>query len=249
MNKRAGCKQILRSRTSVWYNQQVRQARKGRSVKAGEAYKRQRQRMVEQQLKRRGITDPRVLAAMARVPRHAFVPRVAEPVAYADAALPIGHGQSISQPYIVALMAEAARIGPEDRVLEIGTGSGYGAAVLACLAKEVYSIEREQQLLEEARERLAALEFHNVHLRCGDGTQGWPEHAPYDAILVTAAAPAVPPPLMAQLAEGGRLVIPIGPRSSQTLMRFTHHGERVEEEALVEVRFVPLIGAHGFADD
>lgn len=205
--------------------------------------------MVEQQLKRRGISDPRVLAAMARVPRHAFVPKVAEPVAYADAALPIGHGQSISQPYIVALMAEAAQIGPEDRVLEIGTGSGYGAAVLACLAKEVYSIERQRELLEEARERLAALGYHNVHLTCGDGTTGWPEHAPYDAILVTAAAPDVPAPLAEQMVEGGRLVIPIGTRSGQTLMRFTYHADGVEEEPLVEVRFVPLIGEHGFADD
>jgi len=205
--------------------------------------------MVEQQLKRRGISDPRVLAAMAQVPRHLFVPTVAKPVAYADAALPIGYGQSISQPYIVALMAEAAQIGPEDRVLEVGTGSGYGAAVLACLAHEVYSIERQRELLEEAQERLTALGYHNVHLAYGDGTAGWPEHAPYDAIIVTAAAPDVPAPLAEQMAPGGRLVIPIGTRNNQTLMRFTFKDDRVEKEALVEVRFVPLIGEHGFSND
>ena len=232
----------------MWYNERGG-AEKGHRVSGQEAYRRQRRRMVEQQLKRRGIADPRVLAAMARVPRHVFVPKAVKPMAYADAALPIGYGQSISQPYIVALMAEAAQIDAEDRVLEIGTGSGYGAAVLACLAKEVYSIERQRALLEEAQERLAALGFHNVHLTCGDGTVGWPEHAPYDAILVTAAAPGVPAPLAHQVAEGGRLVIPIGTRSSQTLMRFTYRGDHVKEEALVEVRFVPLIGAHGFVED
>ncbi len=209
-------------------------------------YAEQRRRMVEEQLKRRGIYDPRVLEAMATVPRHLFVPPAMQSAAYADAALPIGYGQTISQPYVVALMVQEARIGPEDRVLEVGTGSGYSTAVLACLAGEVYSIERHRKLFDEARERLASLGCCNVHLRHGDGTMGWPEHAPYDAIIVTAAAPEVPEPLKQQLAEGGRLMIPIGTRDSQVLMRLIRRGDRIERRALGEVRFVPLIGEHGF---
>jgi protein-L-isoaspartate(D-aspartate) O-methyltransferase len=202
--------------------------------------------MVAEQLKRRGIYDPRVLEAMATVPRHLFVPPDIQSAAYADAALPIGYGQTISQPYVVALMLQEARVGPQDRVLEVGTGSGYSTAVLAHLAREVYSIERHKTLFEEARERLTSLGYRNVHLRHGDGTMGWPEHAPYDAIIVTAAAPEVPEPLKEQLAEGGRLVIPIGTRDSQVLVRLIRRGDRIERRTLGEVRFVPLIGEHGF---
>jgi protein-L-isoaspartate(D-aspartate) O-methyltransferase len=209
-------------------------------------YAAKRRQMVEQQLKRRGIHDPRVLEAMYMVPRHAFVAAHAQPEAYADSALPIGHGQTISQPYVVALMTEAAQIEPGDKVLEIGAGSGYGAAVLSQLAGEVYTIERYRELAEGARERLQELGYRNIHVIHSDGSEGWPEEAPYDAIIVAAAAPDVPQPLLDQLVDGGRLIVPIGSRTYQTLVRVIRHGDNIHRESLTEVRFVPLIGEYGW---
>ncbi len=209
-------------------------------------YQEKRQSMVERQLRRRGIHDPSVLDAMATVPRHAFVPQHTRQAAYADSALPIGQGQTISQPYVVALMTEAAQIEAGDKVLEIGTGSGYGAAVAAEIAGEVYTIERHRQLADEARRRLEELGYDNVHVIHADGSEGWPAEAPYDAIIVTAAAPDLPEPLIEQLADGGRLVIPEGTRHSQTLVRATRRGDKVHRESLSPVRFVPLVGEHGW---
>ena len=211
---------------------------------------RRRGRMVETQIERRGIKDERLLAALRRVPRDAFVPEQLREFAYDDTALPIGGGQTISQPYVVALMIEAAEVGPEDRVLEIGTGSGYAAAVLGLLAREVWTIERRQPLAETAERRLARLGHANVHFRRGDGTEGWPEAAPFDAILVTAGGPEIPRPLLAQLAPGGRLVIPVGARrEGQRLVRVVRpeDGEPREED-LGLVAFVPLVGAHGWPE-
>lgn len=206
----------------------------------------ERARMVETQIAARGVVDPRVLAAMRTVPREDFVPPEQAARAYDDTALPIAAEQTISQPYVVALMCEAAEIGPGDRVLEIGTGSGYGAAVLRELAREVFTIERLEALAEVAAKRLG--DRRNLTVRVGDGTLGLPESAPYDAILVTAGGPDVPPALLSQLAIGGRLVIPIGATlSAQSLIRFRRTGpNRIEREDLGEVRFVPLIGAHGW---
>ncbi|HVY80266.1 MAG TPA: protein-L-isoaspartate(D-aspartate) O-methyltransferase [Steroidobacteraceae bacterium] len=210
-----------------------------------------RQRMVETQIARRGVRNPRVLEAMATVPREAFVaPEVAE-FAYEDAPLPIGAGQTISQPYVVALMIDAAEIEPGERVLEVGTGSGYAAAVMSRIAAEVYTIERHESLACAAAQRLAALTYDNVHVRTGDGTQGWPENAPFDAILVAAAAPQVPGTLKAQLAIGGRLIIPVGTAPGmQTLRKITRVGEGAyEDDTLGGVAFVPLIGEHGWKED
>ncbi len=208
-----------------------------------------RQVMIDRHLRDRGIEDPRVLAAMAAVPREAFVAPELAAFAYDDRPLPIAAGQTISQPYIVALMAEALQLRPGDRVLEIGTGSGYGAAVLAHLASHVDTIERLPSLADTARARLAALGHANVFVRCGDGTLGWIEHAPYDGIVVTAAGPGLPPTLCDQLAVGGRLVMPVGSRDDQELVRLTRvaaHDYRREE--LGGVIFVPLVGAQGWAD-
>jgi protein-L-isoaspartate(D-aspartate) O-methyltransferase len=202
--------------------------------------------MVERQLAARGITDSRVLAAMERVPREAFVPPELAEYAYDDSPLPIGEGQTISQPYIVALMAEAAHIGPGARVLEVGTGSGYAAAVLAELAASVVSIERHAALAEKARAALMELGYGNVEVIEGDGSRGVPERAPYDAILVAAGAPAPPDSLKRQLAEGGRLVIPINVDSHQELRVITRRGDSYEEEDLGAVRFVPLLGEEGW---
>lgn len=211
---------------------------------------RERARMVEAQLAGRGIKDPRVLAAFRDVPREAFVEERLVENAYDDSPLEIGGGQTISQPYVVALTAEALQLRERDRVLDVGTGSGYAAAILSRLVAKVFSIERIPALAETATERLARLGFANVIVRCGDGTLGWEEHAPYDAIAVAAAAPRVPPPLVRQLALGGRLVIPVGEEeSSQVLMRVTREGEeQFREEKLLEVRFVPLIGERGWAE-
>ena len=200
--------------------------------------------MVDQQIAARGITDPRVLEALLAVPREAFVPEALAGFAHDDSPLPIGLEQTISQPYIVALSAAALRLQGFERVLEIGTGSGYGAAILGRLAREVFSVERLAPLLETARARLRALGCPNVQVRHGDGTLGWPEFAPYDAISVTACGPRVPPALLEQLAPGGRLVMPVGPSAqSQLLMRVTREGpERFREEALEEVRIVPQDG-------
>ena len=201
-----------------------------------------REEMVERQIAARGITDPRVLAAFRAVPRERFVPDHLQSSAYADGALPIACGQTISQPYIVALMIDAARIGPESRVLEVGAGSGYAAALLGRLAGEVVAIERIPELAEAASARLQALGIANVTIGTADGTRGWPERAPYDAILVAATAAAAPKALLDQLAEGGTLVIPLGsPALGETLVRITRRGDRFEREALGAVRFVPLI--------
>ncbi len=201
-----------------------------------------RRRMVREQIERRGVRDGRVLAAMAGVPRHLFVPEALRERAYEDGPLPIGGGQTISQPYIVAFMTEAARPGPGDRVLEVGTGSGYQAAVLASIVAHVYTIEIRPELAQEARARLAALGYRNVTVRVGDGHAGWPEEAPFDAIVVTAAPEVVPPALVGQLASGGRLVIPIGSEDQQ-LVRLTRTAEGVERETLLPVRFVPMTGS------
>ena len=208
----------------------------------------ERDRMVAGQIAARGVEDPLVLDAMRAVPREDFVPADLAEYAYEDGPLPIGHGQTISQPYIVAVMTEAARVRPGDRVLEIGTGSGYGAAVLSEIAGEVYTVERIEGLADSARDRLAALGYGNVHVRCGDGTLGWAEHAPYDAIIVTAGGPTVPPALLAQLKPGGRLVMPLGsePRA-QRLIRSTRTGpETYTQDDLEWVAFVPLIGEQGW---
>jgi protein-L-isoaspartate(D-aspartate) O-methyltransferase len=201
-----------------------------------------RQAMVARQLQRRDITDPRVLVAMGTVPRHRFVPAGLSSRAYGDYPLPIGEDQTISQPYIVALMTQWAEVAPGDRVLEVGTGSGYQAAVLAELTEQVFSIEIRPELARQAAARLKDLGYGRVQVRSGDGYQGWPEAAPFDAILVTAAAARVPPALAAQLKEGGRLVIPLGPPGgAQTLMRYRRVQGKLVEEANLPVRFVPLV--------
>ena len=210
--------------------------------------------MVDEQLAARGIVDPRVLDAFRRVPREKFIPVPMDPglsarhaeVAYADEPVAIGLGQTISQPYIVALTAAALTLSGSERVLEVGTGSGYAAAILSLLAREVFTIERMPALAHVAKDRLARLGYGNVTVIEGDGTLGWQEHAPYDAIAVAAAGPKVPPPLLAQLAVGGRLVVPVGDKT-QTLVRITRESAiRYREEELSDVRFVRLIGAEGF---
>jgi protein-L-isoaspartate(D-aspartate) O-methyltransferase len=214
-----------------------------------DGFEQQRREMVERQLAARGISDPLVLAAMSKVPRERFVPPELAKAAHDDRPLPIGEGQTISQPYIVALMAEAAGLGPGKRVLEVGAGSGYAAAVLAETGAEVFAIERVEKLVEDARERLAALGYGEIRLECADGSIGWPEEAPFDAILVAAASPRVPLALKRQLAEGGRLVLPVG-RFPQQLMRITRTGkDEWREEALCDVTFVPLIGEEGWTGD
>jgi protein-L-isoaspartate(D-aspartate) O-methyltransferase len=200
-----------------------------------------RERMVQTQIEARGVTDVRVLAAMRAVPRHELVPEELREHAYEDHPLPIGHGQTISQPYVVAVMSEALDLDASERVLEVGTGSGYQAAVLGHLAKEVYSIEIVEPLAVSAQADLARLGYGNVHVRHGDGYRGWPEHAPFDAIVVTAAPDHVPQPLVEQLALGGRLVIPVG-TGVQELLRITRDETGVHEERLLGVRFVPMTG-------
>ncbi len=213
-------------------------------------FKTLRQQMVQYQLAARGLTDERVLNALAVVPREAFVPEDLMPHAYEDRPLPIEASQTISQPYIVGLMTAALELQSDDRILEIGTGSGYAAAVLAEICAEVYTVERHRQLAESARERLAALGYDNVHVKQGDGTLGWPEHAPYDGIIVAAGAPKIPEPLTEQLAIGGRLVIPVGPTlETQELLRVRRTGENsFEQDDLGAVRFVPLIGEAGWRE-
>src|SRR5262245_62532389 len=208
-------------------------------------------RMVRRQMAGRGIGDLRVLAAMEKVPREAFLPDAMREFAYEDTPLPIEEGQTISQPYIVACMAEAAHIAANDRVLEIGAGSGYAAAVLGELAQQVFTIERHPALADLARARLGQLGYRNVEVRTGDGTLGWPEQAPFDAIIATAGGPRIPDTLREQLALGGRLVMPVGEtKSVQTLIRLTRTGARTfHREELEEVRFVPLIGEQGWTDD
>lgn len=207
----------------------------------------ERKHMVEWQLAARGISDPRVLNAFLQVPREAFLPGNLRESAYDDNALPIGDGQTISQPYIVALTIEALHIGPNDRVLEIGTGSGYAAALLSQIAKQVYSVERIEALATLASERLKALGLNNVTVLCGDGTLGWPEYAPFNGIAVAAGGPEAPQALQEQLAPNGRLVIPIGSQHEQLLTRITREApDRFRSENLAGVHFVPLIGAQGW---
>jgi protein-L-isoaspartate(D-aspartate) O-methyltransferase len=205
-----------------------------------------RNRMVEQQIRARGVADPRVLAALRLVPRHRFVPENLWSQAYGDYPLPIGEDQTISQPYIVALMTAILELQETDRVLEVGTGSGYQAAILAELAAAVFSIDRKGGLADQARSILDSLGYRNIRIRVGDGTLGWPEEAPFDGILVTAGAPQVPRPLVEQLAGGGRLVIPVGDRFTQTLTCVRQTGEGLKIEYYGGCRFVRLIGKYGW---
>jgi protein-L-isoaspartate(D-aspartate) O-methyltransferase len=201
----------------------------------------QRERMVQQQLKARGIKDERVLAVMAKVPREEFVPADARVEAYGDGPLPIGYDQTISQPYVVAFMTEQLRPKPTDRVLEIGTGSGYQAAILAVLVADVYTIEIIQPLAKIAEATLQRLGYTNVHLKVGDGYQGWPEEAPFDAIIVTCAPDKIPQPLVDQLKDGGRMVIPVGERFAQQLYLLEKKDGQLKESVTLPVRFVPML--------
>jgi protein-L-isoaspartate(D-aspartate) O-methyltransferase len=201
----------------------------------------QREEMVRTQLAARGIRDVRVLDAMRNVPRHEFVPETFWQDAYEDHPLPIGEGQTISQPYIVAAMLEHLALQATDRVLEVGTGSGYVTALLSLLCAEVYSVERHAELAASAESTLHRLEYRNVKIRVGDGSQGWAEHAPFDAILVSAATPGMPPALFAQLREGGRMMVPIGPPSSQELQLISKVSGKPEARVLEGCRFVPLV--------
>lgn len=205
--------------------------------------------MVERQLRRRGVPDERVLAAMSRVPREQFVPDSVRAYAYADDALPIGQGQTISQPFVVATICSLLALDGFERVLDVGTGSGYQAAVLADLAAEVVTIERIQELAETARAALAAAGCRNVEVRVGDGSLGVPERAPFDAIAVAAATPTVPPALYEQLAEGGRIVVPRGSRDGQELVLVVRTADGPVERAVLPVRFVPLLGDEGFGEN
>ena len=209
-------------------------------------FERARARMVEEQLAGRGISDPRVLAAMAKVERHQFVEDALRVRAYDDKPLPIGEHQTISQPFMVGLMTQALELRGEERVLEVGTGCGYQAAVLAELAANVFSIERITALSTAARRLLDRLEYFNVAIRVGDGTLGWAEEAPFDAIVVGAGTPQVPRPLVAQLRDGGRLVFPIGEEELQTLVRIRKEGTALREEYFGECRFVRLVGRYGW---
>lgn len=213
-------------------------------------FERLRDDMVHRQIAARGIRTPSILEAMRKVPREAFVPAAMQKNAYEDSPLPIGSRQTISQPYIVAFMLDALALDENDRVLEIGTGSGYAAAILARLAAKVVSIERIEELAESARETLGELGCENVELVHGDGSKGWPEGAPYDAIVVAASGPRVPDSLQEQLAIGGRLVMPVGAnRDDQRLVRITRiAADRYNREDLTGVRFVPLVGAEGWAN-
>ena len=212
-------------------------------------YIKQRKRMVETQIRARGIRDPHVLAAMEKVPRHLFVNEALRDQAYNDSPLPIDGGQTISQPYIVALMTEAMELTGKDKVLEIGTGSGYQTAILAELAEHVFSIDRVALLASAARKLLESLNYYNVAIRVGDGTYGWREEAPFDAIIVTAGAPNIPKTFVEQLSIGGRLVIPVGSRHSQALTKITRLSEDandIKKEDLGGCRFVDLIGEYGW---
>jgi protein-L-isoaspartate(D-aspartate) O-methyltransferase len=208
-----------------------------------------RREMLEKQLRARGIRDPRVLSAMLAVSRHAFVLPESLAHAYDDQPLSIGEGQTISQPFMVAAMSEALELGGGERVLEIGTGSGYQTGILSLLAREVFTVETHSALAAAAHERLERLGYRNVQIRIGDGTLGWPEDAPFDAILVTAAAPMIPPPLIQQLAEGGRLVIPAGSAETQQLTRLRCRTGELSSERLFDCRFVPLVGKYGWSHE
>jgi protein-L-isoaspartate(D-aspartate) O-methyltransferase len=215
-------------------------------VDSEETFSRLREKMLEQQLKGRHIRDPRVLNAMRSVPRHRFVPTDQQSRAYEDHPLPIPSGQTISQPYIVAYMLQALSLEGTEKVLEIGTGSGYQAALLAQLAKEVHSVERHEQLALDAAKILRELGITNAWVHHGDGTKGWQQDAPYDAIIVAASAPVVPQPLLQQLTNGGRLIVPVGVAWGQILQLWKRHGDKFDYDELVPVAFVPLIGEHGW---
>ena len=210
-------------------------------------YTRAREKMVKEQIIERGIKDPRVIEAMRKIPRHLFVPEALLGRAYGDTALPIGDGQTITQPYMVAYMSEALGLRGRERVLEVGTGSGYQAAVLACLAERVYSVERIRSLLERARKALDRIHCHNVVTKLSDGSYGWDEEAPFHAILITAGAPSVPEPLLDQLKTGGTMVIPVGERNSQRLIRIRKDSRGLSQEDLLECNFVSLVGEFGWA--
>jgi len=211
-------------------------------------YRLAREKMVKNQLMPRGIKDAGVLKAMGKIPRDRFVEEALVGEAYNDHPLPIGHGQTISQPFIVALMTEALELTGEEKTLEIGTGSGYQTAILADLSKKVYTIERIRPLLVKARNTLAELGYHNILFKAFDGTLGWKEYEPYDAIIVTAGAPKIPQPLLDQLAEGGRLVIPVGNKFSQELIQVSRRKGNYLQENLGGCRFVDLVGVHGWKD-
>ena len=206
-----------------------------------------RRRMVLEQLSAPGrdIKKPRVLEAIAAVPRHEFVPANVQKFAYSDEPLPIGYGQTISQPFIVAFMTEQLDPKPTDRILEIGTGSGYQAAILSCLVAEVYTIEIIEPLARRAEANLKRLGYNNVKVLAGDGYKGWPEYAPFDGIIVTCAPDQIPKPLVGQLKEGGRMIIPVGPPENQQLYLLRKHGSKLEEQAVLPVRFVPMTGRLG----
>ncbi len=209
-------------------------------------YSRLRANMVAEQIIRRGLHQPRLLDAFSKVERHLFIPLPLREHAYEDRPLPIGKGQTISQPYIVALMTSLLALNGDETVLEIGTGSGYQAAILSELARSVHSIERHQELADVARARLVRLGYYNVQVHCADGSAGWPEAAPYQAIIVTAAAAAAPRPLLEQLAEGGRLVLPVGGSQGQTLQLWTREAGRLDFQDVLPVSFVPLRGEFGW---
>ena len=220
------------------------------TLKDASAYLLDRKRMVDDQLMWRGIRDLRVLEAMRSVPRHCFVPEEYRDMAYNDGPLPIGSGQTISQPYIVALMSEMVALKGNENVLEVGTGSGYQAAILSSLARQVHTIERHFPLAELARHVLEELGYQNVTVHTGDGSKGLPEYAPYQAIIVTASAPKVPKPLLEQLDEGGHLILPVGDRwGGQTLQLWERHGAKFDHEAVLPVAFVPLRGEYGWKED
>ena len=201
-----------------------------------------RDHMVDQQIAARGVRDPRVLEALRKVPREAFVPKALREFAYDDSPLPIAEGQTISQPYIVGLMLEAAELEPGDRLLEGGAGSGYAAAAASRLAQRVYAIERHAALAEQARRTLAEIGYDNVEIRHADGSNGWPEAAPFDAIIVSCGAPDVPKDLLDQLKDGGRMIIPVGPSGLQQLYLLRKHGDALDRQAVLPVRFVPMTG-------
>jgi len=205
-----------------------------------------RERMVHEQCMARGIVDKKTLLAMTEVPRHLFVDEALGAKAYGDYPLPIASGQTISQPFIVALMTQALQLKGDEKVLEIGTGSGYQAAVLSRICEYVYTVERVPVLLSAARKVFDSLGYHNIKTKLDDGTMGWPEHGPYDAIIVTAGGPEVPSPLVDQLAESGRLVIPVGDKYTQALQLVTKKDSQIETHHLEHVRFVELIGEHGW---
>jgi len=211
-------------------------------------YERQREAMVRGQLESRGIKDPDVLAAFRKVPRHLFVSEALRDQAYGDYPLPIGQQQTISQPYIVAEMTQALDLKPDDRVLEIGTGSGYQAAILAEIVYRVYTIERLRSLYLQARSLFDRLGYHNIVARCADGTKGWREQSPFDAIIITAGAPRVPETLIDQLAVGGRLVVPVGNRHTQELIKIYREEDGLRQFSLGGCRFVKLVGEHGWKD-